>query len=159
MSDSLERAPSRLPWPPILFISAIAGGILLNYFWPLPWLGSPISDILFAAGWLLAAGAVALHISSIRTMHRARTTVDPTKPADHQVISGPFSFSRNPIYLGGTVLVIAIGLISGSVWFPVTALVAAFATQKLAIEPEERHLSLRFGKRYRDYQKKVRRWI
>jgi protein-S-isoprenylcysteine O-methyltransferase Ste14 len=37
--------------------------------------------------------------------------------------------------------------------------VAALATQRLAIEGEERHLAHRFGKRYRDYQKRVRRWF
>ena len=36
---------------------------------------------------------------------------------------------------------------------------AAYATQKLAIEREERHLQARFGKRYIDYAKRVRRWI
>jgi len=35
----------------------------------------------------------------------------------------------------------------------------AFATQKLAVEPEEKHLEARFGKRYRDYARRVRRWI
>ena len=56
-------------------------------------------------------------------------------------------------------LVIGIGLIVGSLWFPLLALVAALATQKLAIEGEEKHLQERFGKKYRDYAKRVRRWI
>ena len=54
---------------------------------------------------------------------------------------------------------IAIGLIAGSVWFIIMALVAAFATQKLAIEREEQHLQARFGKKYLDYARRVRRWI
>ena len=56
-------------------------------------------------------------------------------------------------------LTVGIGLISGIVWFLPLALVAAFATQKLAIEREEKHLYARFGKRFRDYAKRVRRWI
>jgi protein-S-isoprenylcysteine O-methyltransferase Ste14 len=56
-------------------------------------------------------------------------------------------------------LMIGIGLIAGIVWFILLAPVAAFVTQKLAIEREERHLEARFGKKYRDYTKKVRRWI
>jgi protein-S-isoprenylcysteine O-methyltransferase Ste14 len=75
------------------------------------------------------------------------------------VSGGPFSFSRNPIYLANTMLTFGIGLIAGSVWFILLGLVAAFATQKLAIEREEKHLDARFGKKYRDYRKKVRRWI
>ena len=71
---------------------------------------------------------------------------------------------RNPlgakaIYLGNTLMMIGIGLASGILWFILLGLVAAFATQKLAIEREERHLDQKFGKRWRDYSKKVRRWI
>jgi protein-S-isoprenylcysteine O-methyltransferase Ste14 len=54
---------------------------------------------------------------------------------------------------------IGVGLITGIAWFLPLAIVAAFLTQKLAIEREERHLEARFGKRYRDYAKRVRRWI
>jgi hypothetical protein len=57
-----------------------------------------------------------------------------------------FSFTRNPLYLAGTKLVLGIGLVSGIVWFLLLAVLAAFAVQKLAIEREERHLQTRFGK-------------
>ena len=52
-----------------------------------------------------------------------------------------------------------IGLIAGNAWFLLLAAVAAFATQKVAIEREEKVLAEKFGKRYRDYAKRVRRWI
>ena len=81
----------------------------------------------------------------------------PGQPAS--VTKGPFSFSRNPIYLGNTVFTIAIGLIFGALWFLPAGLAAAFAAQKLAIEREEQHLSVKFGKQYRDYCKRVKRWI
>ena len=63
------------------------------------------------------------------------------------------------VYLANTMLTLGVGLISGIVWFLPLALIAAYATQKLAIEREERHLDLRFGKRFRDYVRRVRRWI
>jgi protein-S-isoprenylcysteine O-methyltransferase Ste14 len=50
-------------------------------------------------------------------------------------------------------------LMSGNLWFLALAIVAALATQKLAIEPEEKHLDLRFGRRYRDWAKHTRRWF
>ena len=46
----------------------------------------------------------------------------------------PFSFTRNPLYLAGTTLVLGIGLVSGIAWFLLLAVLAAFAVQKLAIE-------------------------
>src|SRR5690606_37344512 len=115
--------------------------------------------LLFAIGWVVAAGAVAMEAAAMRAMMRARTTIRPDRPPDHLVTSGPFSFTRNPIYLGNTMLMIGIGLISGILWFPILALVAAFATRKLAIEREEKLLAARFGKAFRDYSRRVRRWI
>ena len=83
----------------------------------------------------------------------------PNRAAEHLVTGGPFSFTRNPIYLANALLMIAVGLIAGIAWLVLFAIVAAYATQKLAIEREERHLQARFGKRYIDYAKRVRRWI
>jgi protein-S-isoprenylcysteine O-methyltransferase Ste14 len=79
-------------------------------------------------------------------MRRAGTTVRPDRGTDHLVMEGSFSFTRNPLYLAGTTLVLGIGLVSGIVWFLLLAVLAAFAVQKLAIEREERHLQARFEK-------------
>lgn len=158
MSETQIR-PNRIPWPPIVYVAAIAVAILAHFFLPLPWIGAPLSDLLFAAGWLAIIAAVAMEYAAMRALSRAKTTILPTKASEHLVTSGPFSFTRNPIYLGNTLLMIGIGLISGIAWFLILAVIAAFTTQKLAIEREERHLQGRFGKRYSDYTKRVRRWV
>jgi protein-S-isoprenylcysteine O-methyltransferase Ste14 len=152
-------APSRIPWPPILYVAAVIVAIVLGVAYPLPWIGEPLAGLLFAVGWILAVAAIGIFAAAVRTLSRARTTVMPTRASEHLVISGPFAFTRNPIYLANTTLVIAIGLIVGSVWFPVLAVVAAIATTQLAIKGEERHLAARFGKKYRDYAARVRRWL
>ena len=154
-----QAPPSRLPWPPIVYVAAVALAIVLQWLRPLPWIGSPIADLLFALGWLMVLAALALDLGAMQTMRKAKTTILPTRAAEHLVTGGPFAISRNPIYLGNTTLMVAIGFIAGSLWFVLLAPVAAILTTYLAIKPEERHLAERFGKRYRDYQKKVRRWI
>lgn len=156
---AVETRPNTLPWPPIVYVAAVAAAIVLNWLVPLPWIPGPLGELLFAVGWLVVGGALAIDITAMRTMARAKTTIMPNRGSDHLVTSGPFSFTRNPIYLGNTMLMIGIGLIAGIVWFILLAPVAAFVTQKLAIEREERHLEIRFGKKYRDYAKKVRRWM
>ncbi|MDN2567519.1 isoprenylcysteine carboxylmethyltransferase family protein [Aquibium sp. A9E412] len=158
MSERKDR-PSGFPWPPVLYLSAIALSVLLGYTVPLPWFVPPMSDLLFAIGWLMIAAVVAIDLSAMRTLRRAKTTIWPTRGSDHLVTGGPYAFTRNPIYLANTMLMFGLGLVSGFVWFFVLGLAAAFATQKLAIEPEEKHLELRFGRKYRDYRKKVRRWL
>ncbi|WP_127524101.1 isoprenylcysteine carboxylmethyltransferase family protein [Mesorhizobium sp. Z1-4] len=151
--------PSRLPWPPMIYVAAVALAIVAQWLWPLPWIGPPLADLLFALGWLMVLAALALDFGAMRTMRKARTTILPHRAADHLVTGGPFALSRNPIYLGNTTLMVAIGFIAGSLWFLLLAPLAAIATTFLAIRQEERHLAERFGKRYRDYQKKVRRWL
>lgn len=152
-------APNRAPWPPIVYLAAIAAAIILLIVYPLPWIEGPLNDILFAAGWLLAVAGAFIGIAAVRVMHKAKTTIMPNRVSEHLVTSGPFSFTRNPIYLGNTIITLGIGLIVGSVWFLLAGLIAAFIVQKLTIRPEEKHLEARFGKKYRDYAARVRRWL
>ena len=158
MTDPATR-PSRFPWPPVIYLVAIAVSIVLWLLYPLPWFGSPLSDILFAVGCVMIVAVIGIDISAMRTLARANTTIRPDKASTHLVTTGAFSFSRNPIYLANTLIMLGAALIAGIAWFIPLALIAAFLTQKLAIEGEEKHLALRFGKKYQDYRKRVRRWI
>lgn len=158
MSDA-SATPGRIPLPPLIYVAAIALSVILHYVYPLPWLSPPLSDLLFAAGGLALIAVAALFFTAIRAMRRARTTLDPNGVPEHLVTGGPFSFTRNPMYFSNTLLMIGVGLVSGITWFLPLAFIAAYATQKLAIEREERVLMERFGKRYHDYAKRVRRWI
>jgi protein-S-isoprenylcysteine O-methyltransferase Ste14 len=152
-------APNRLPWPPIIYLAAIGAGTVLLVVYPMPWIEGPLADILFAAGWLVAAAGAFIGLAAVRVMHKARTTIMPNRISEHLVTSGPFSFTRNPIYLCNTMITLGIGLIVGSIWFLLAGVVAAFVVQKVTIEREEKHLAARFGKKYRDYAARVRRWI
>lgn len=154
-----EERPNRFPWPPVVYVAAIALAVVLHWLWPLPWFGPPLADFLLPVGVLIAVAAIAIDLAAMRTLSRARTTILPHRSAEHLVTQGPYAVTRNPIYLGNTMLMLAAGLAFGIAWFVLLAPAAAFVTQKLAIEREEQHLSIRFGKKYRDYQKRVRRWV
>ena len=151
--------PSRIPWPPLIYLSAIAAAYVLGKSYPLPWLPPSISDGLFALGVLLFVGGLTLDLVAIRTLSKHNTTVMPTAGATHLVTSGPFAMSRNPIYLGNTILTTGLGVAFANPWFFVAAIAAALATNFLQIVPEEKHLEHKFGKSWRTYAKKVRRWI
>jgi protein-S-isoprenylcysteine O-methyltransferase Ste14 len=126
---------------------------------PWPPIGDLLGDILFAAGWVALFAVAALWFTAIRIMIRAKTTLNPNGVPDHLVTSGPFGITRNPMYLANTLLLIGVAFVSGIAWFLPLAFIAAFATQKIAIEGEEKVLATKFGKKYRDYAKRVRRWI
>ncbi|MBZ9765740.1 MULTISPECIES: isoprenylcysteine carboxylmethyltransferase family protein [unclassified Mesorhizobium] len=148
-----------IPWPPVIYVVAIAASIVLGMLYPLPWIGDILGDLLFGVGWVALFGVAMLWVTAIRVMMRAKTTFDPNAEPDHLVTSGPFGITRNPMYLANTLLLIGVAFITGIAWFLLFAFLAAFATQKLAIEKEEKILAEKFGKKYRDYAKRVRRWI
>jgi len=158
MTDTQKRT-GWLPWPPLIYLAAIVVAIVLGLFYPLPWIGGLLADLLFAIGWLILLAVVALWVTAFRAMVAAKTTLNPNGVPAHLITSGPFSVSRNPIYLANTLLLIGAGLVGGMAWFLILAVVASFATSKLAIEREEKVLAEKFGKKFRDYAKRVRRWI
>lgn len=158
MSDTEPRAGS-VPWPPLVYLTAIVIAAVLGVFYPLPWIGGLLGDLLFVIGLLVLLAVAALWVTAFRAMIGAKTTLNPTGTPTHLLTRGPFSVSRNPIYLANSLLLIGIGLASGLAWFLLAALAASFAVSKLAIQREEKVLAARFGKKYRDYEKKVRRWI
>jgi protein-S-isoprenylcysteine O-methyltransferase Ste14 len=159
MPGTPAPAGGLIPWPPVIYAAGIAISLLLDAVYSLPWFTSPMSDILVAIGWLALLAFVALFATAVRAMQRARTPINPKAKPEHLVTGGPFGISRNPIYLADTLLLIGLGLVTGIAWSLPLALLAAFITQKMAIEREERWLAEKFGKAYRDYSKRVRRWI
>lgn len=159
MSDRHQYA-NRFPWPPVIYVVAIALALVVETFAPLPWIAAePLAGILFAIGVLIMVAGLALDAQALRGMRKAGTTAMVTRASDHLVTSGAFALSRNPIYLGMTMLVLGAGLVFAMPWLLVAAVAAAFVTQKVTIEAEEKHLALKFGKKYRDYSRKVRRWF
>lgn len=150
-TDPTER-PTRFPWPPTLVV-------LFALF---AWFGTVASTI---AGWQLWLGGgfillgLALDALGAAQLLRHKTAVLPHRGASNLVDTGLFSLSRNPIYVGYVIILIGIAVLRPGL---VSALcVAAFAILlfKLAIEPEEAHLSARFGAHWDEYAARVPRWL
>jgi len=155
----LAETPNTIPWPPLLFAGAAVLALGLQQVVPLPYPGGAWAAVLAMAGEFLAAAGIALDLATMLAFRRHRTTVLPNRGATRLITDGPFRFSRNPIYVGNTLLVAGAGLAFGIAWLVPAALAAAFATRKLAIEREERHLALRFGQDWTTYAARTPRWL
>lgn len=158
-APSPTERPNRIPWPPIIYLAAFGTGLALQWALPLPWLAEPASRLAHAAGLVLAVAALALDVSAMQAFRRQQTTIMPHRGATSLITSGPFTFTRNPIYVANTMLLLGASLAFGKLWMLLLVPVAAFLTQKLAIEREERHLAARFGQAWQDYAQRVRRWL
>jgi protein-S-isoprenylcysteine O-methyltransferase Ste14 len=103
--------------------------------------------------------AVVLFVVSLRTFRAAGTPVPGNQPTSAIVSNGPFSFSRNPIYLAFTLFQGGIALWVNSVWVAFTLAAAVALMSSVVIPREERYLEARFPSEYPAYRASVRRWI
>ncbi len=158
MTDLRDR-PNTIPWPPILFAGAALIALGLQSLAPLPWPGGAGAAVLAMSGLFLGAAGLALDLATMLAFRRHQTTVLPHRGAVRLITDGPFRFSRNPIYVGNTLLMAGAGLVFGIAWLIPAAFLGAYATGKLAIAREERHLALRFDKDWEDYAARTPRWL
>ncbi len=156
-TDPVDR-PNTIPWPPILFVTALGGAWLLSRFQPLPWPG--ISDTAARiVGYGFGMAGILLAAWALLTFIRAGTNIRPDRAADKLVTTGPFRRFRNPMYLSEVLILLGLAELTHNLWFVILAPVFALLVTWLAILPEERHLEARFGDIYRDYKSRSRRWI
>jgi protein-S-isoprenylcysteine O-methyltransferase Ste14 len=142
--------------PPIIFLSGILVGGLLNLGWPLPFVFDVVRWGL--AGGLIVAG-LALGLASIWAMRRAQTSVDPFEPSTAIVATGPYRYSRNPIYLGFVLISVGAACGLNSLWVILLLPVVIVTLHLGVIAREERYLERKFGETYLQYKASVRRWI
>ncbi|MDA8962464.1 isoprenylcysteine carboxylmethyltransferase family protein [Congregibacter sp.] len=110
---------------------------------------------------LLLLMGVAIALLGVVAFRRAKTTVDPRYPeqATSLVIGGVYRRTRNPMYLGMLLVLVAWGLYLGSgLSFVVLIGFVAYMT-RFQIVPEERFMTQSFGDAYTRYQQSVRRWL
>jgi protein-S-isoprenylcysteine O-methyltransferase Ste14 len=155
-NDPAARANS-LPWPPILYALTAAAAFGLEYAEPsppfpdwLPW--REIGGVVFLLG-------IALVIWASVTFKRIGTVINPSGVALHLADTGPYAYTRNPMYVAGVLAFLGAAVGYRSVWTLMLIPVIAVALDRLAIVPEERHLTARFGETYRAYCTRVRRWL
>jgi protein-S-isoprenylcysteine O-methyltransferase Ste14 len=146
--------------PPLVYLAAFGLAMAADRLAPWRFVGGPAAlDLARWGGWLLVAGGVTLDLVSLVLFIRRKTSALPFRPAARFVASGPYRFTRNPMYLGMSSTLAGVGLLLGRPWVLVAALAASLAIDRWVIRREERYLERTFGAEYRDYCAAVRRWI
>ena len=110
---------------------------------------------------LLAAVGIGVTMAGLAAFRRARTTVNPLKPeeASRLVVSGVYRVTRNPMYLGFLLLLVAWAIYLGNLGALLVIGVFVLYMNLFQIAPEERALAARFGAEFDEYRRRVRRWI
>ena len=105
--------------------------------------------------------AVTIVVTAVIGFRRARTTVDPFHPdtASTIVTTGIYRITRNPMYLGFLLALIALAVFFGNLACAAVPLIFVVYMNRFQIGPEERALRARFGLSYEAYLRAVRRWF
>ena len=142
--------------PPLIFLGALGAGFALD---AAVGTGSLPSTVAVPIGAASVVGGVGLLRSFLGAFQRARTPIDPSTPTEAIVTDGPYRLTRNPAYLGMVLTYAGIALVSNSPWALAPLPVAIAIIDRGVIAREERYLERKFGSRYLDYKRRVRRWI
>ncbi len=141
--------------PPLIYLGPLIVGLLLDRWVPIGGLPSGAARLL---GTLCLVG-FSIAVFALVAFRRAGTRPEPWKATTALVTSGPYRFTRNPMYLGFTLLYLALALWFGGYWtlllLPPVLLVMVHGV----IRREEAYLSRRFGTEYDAYRQRVRRWL
>ncbi len=160
-SDARSSRPAIHFPPPLLFVAGFLLATALHRYVT----AFPLNDgrvpatIGITGGWLLIGAGLLLMIWGIATFARARTAIVPFRAATTLVSGGPYRFTRNPMYVGMTLIYSGLALLLDRGWPFVLLPLVLLALYHLVIRREERHLADVFGDGYFAYQRRVRRWL
>lgn len=118
-----------------------------------------LRPILIAAGIALVAAGILLVTAARRELIKQGQPVNPGKATSGLVTTGIFAYSRNPLYLGATLLAAGIAIALNLPWELLFLVPSVVLCHYVLIVPEERYLGEKFGDAYTAYKARVPRWF
>jgi protein-S-isoprenylcysteine O-methyltransferase Ste14 len=145
-----------VPW---VFILVYLAGVGVQHFLPIVIRSPDIAWIIRVAGFVFVGGGVGVAFSAARIFRKTKTTIVPHETPSTLVISGPYRLTRNPMYVGLTLVYLGVAGTRDEIW-PVIVLPLLLAYINFLVIPvEEKNLRGVFGDEYQKYGERVGRWL
>jgi len=152
----MSRFAGRAPFPPPLsFVLAMLLGWLLQRRLGISFAPAGFAPLL---GGIVVAAGVALALLSVREFRRFRTSLRPDRPSTAVVQTGPYRYSRNPMYVAMAAVQLGVAVWLNNFWI-LLMLIPAIVATSVVIRKEERYLDKHLGTEYTSYRASVRRWL
>ena len=144
--------------PPLIFLGFLAAAAVLEAVVPLPVL---VTHALarYLAGAVLAACGFVIIFAAAGRFQAAGTNIPPNLPTTALVVDGIYRQTRNPLYLGTTLVYLGLSVAAGSSWAIGLVVPLLWVINTGVIAREERYLEQKLGDAYRAYKARVRRWV
>jgi len=155
MADNSPDIAHVIAPPPLIYALPLLAGLLLDHYYP---------QAIVPQSWAHILGPLVVVLGffglpAVLAFRRAGTHPQPWKPTTALVVTGPYRFSRNPMYVGFTLFYLGISVWVNSLWPLLLLPLVLVVMSRGVIAREERYLERRFGDDYRAYRARVRRWL
>jgi len=142
--------------PILIYLGLAAAAILLQRVFSLPIIPAAVGHVL---GIIFLALNFGFGLTALIGMVRVKTSPNPDRPSTTLVMSGPYRFTRNPMYFGLTLLFAGLLTFFQISWGLLLIPLVIWLITAWVIIPEEKYMQEKFGEEYLIYKSKVRRWI
>jgi protein-S-isoprenylcysteine O-methyltransferase Ste14 len=144
--------------PPLVFLGLIGVGVALQHWvWPLTLPLALWPRIV--AGVVVALGGLGMAVAARAWFTRTGQDPAPWRPSPQLLVQGIYRYTRNPMYIGLTLLELGIGIALGNGWIATLAPIGLVIVHFLAVLPEEAYLTDKFGESYLAYKSSVSRYL
>ena len=158
MPKSSQDHPNVIVFPPIILATTIALGAGLQWIWPVGFLATVIQTWRIPTGIAMILAGVLLAATGRRTLVRIGTNVSPLQPTTALATDGVFSWTRNPLYSGGTLVMFGLAVAFTLDWLLLLILPSMLTLHFGVVRREEEYLEGKFGNQYRRYKATVPRY-
>ena len=158
MPESPQDRPNVIIFPPIILATTVALGCLLQWLVPIGPFASLSQAWRIPAGAVVVLAGVLLAATGRRTLVRLGTNVSPLQPTTALATDGIFGWTRNPLYSGGTLMMLGIAIAFALDWLLLLIIPSLLILHFGVVRREEEYLEGKFGDRYRSYKSNVARY-
>jgi protein-S-isoprenylcysteine O-methyltransferase Ste14 len=158
MQTTSRDHPSVIVFPPVILAATVVLACMLQWLSPLGQLEGANHTLRIVAGIIVTLGGISLAVAGRRTLVHLGTNVSPLLPTTALATSGIYRWTRNPLYTGGTLVMLGIAFVFTLDWLLLLTVPALLILHFGVVRNEERYLEQKFGDQYRRYKNSVPRY-
>ncbi len=159
MKAEIDAAKVRF-FPPGIPLIAVLIGTGMEFLWPISWIYElPIPARYYVGATIVLGSILVLGLWSVVLFRKGGQSENPWKPTPQIETRGPFTITRNPMYLQMVLVCLGVAVAFSNYWILILTPIVGWALYVCAIKPEEEYLESKFGENYTSYKQRVRRWL
>ncbi|HEY6753748.1 MAG TPA: isoprenylcysteine carboxylmethyltransferase family protein [Pseudolabrys sp.] len=162
MADILSKTsgdhPNIVIFPPVILATTVVLGCMLQWLLPLGVLAGIGQTWRVAIGCILVVAGISLAAAGRRVLTGLGTNVSPLRPTTALATGGVYQWTRNPLYTGGTLIMLGIALVFALDWLVLLIVPSVLILHFGVVTREEQYLEQKFGDSYRQYKASVARY-